>query len=79
MKISRKTFDEVMVPCYVPQDMVLHRGQGCYLYDIHGHQYIDLSAGIAVNCLGHNHKKVAKIIAKQATHLLHVTRPRSKP
>lgn len=73
MKITRKTFDEVMFPCYVPQDMVLERGQGCYLYDTAGRKYVDLSAGIAVNCLGHNHKGVVDVIKKQAANLLHVS------
>ena len=73
MKVTRKTFDEVMFPCYVPQDMVLERGQGCYLYDQSGRKYVDLSAGIAVNCLGHNHKGVVDVIAKQASRLIHVS------
>lgn len=73
MKITRKTFDEVMVPCYVPQEMVLKCGDGCYVYDDKGRKYVDLSAGIAVNCLGHNHKGVTKVIAKQAKNLIHVS------
>lgn len=73
MKITRKTFDEVMVPCYVPQDMVLERGKGVYLYDTSGREYLDLTAGIAVNCLGHNHAGVVKTIKKQASRFLHVS------
>lgn len=73
MKITRKTFDEVMVPCYVPQDMVLERGQGCYLFDMSGRKYVDFTAGIAVNCLGHNHKGVVDVISKQASRLIHVS------
>lgn len=73
MKITRKTFDEVMVPCYVPQDMVLKYGKGCYVYDQEGQKYLDFSAGIAVNCLGHAHKGVVKTIARQSKKLLHVS------
>lgn len=73
MTVTRQTFDEVMIPCYVPQDMVLERGDGCYLYDTEGKKYVDLSAGIAVNCLGHNHPEVVKTIYEQAQRLIHVS------
>lgn len=73
MKVSRKTFDEVMVPCYKPQDMVLHEGKGCYLFDMSGRKYLDMTAGIAVNCLGHNHKGVTDVIKKQCTKLIHAS------
>ena len=73
MTVTRQTFDQVMIPCYVPQDMVLQRGSGCYLYDTEGKRYLDLSAGIAVNCLGHNHPEVVKTISEQAQRLIHVS------
>lgn len=73
MKITRKTFDEVMFPCYVPQEMVLKSGKGCYLFDVDGQKYVDFSAGIAVNCLGHAHKGVVKTIERQAKKLIHVS------
>ena len=73
MTVTRQTFDQVMIPCYVPQDMVLQRGEGCYLYDTEGKRYLDLSAGIAVNCLGHNHPEVVKTISEQAQRLIHVS------
>ena len=73
MTVTRQTFDQVMIPCYVPQNMVLERGEGCYLYDTEGKRYVDLSAGIAVNCLGHNHPEVVKTISAQAQRLIHVS------
>lgn len=73
MKVTRQTFDEVMVPCYVPQNMVLTHGKGCFLYDSEGNEYLDMTAGIAVNCLGHNHPVVVKTIKKQAERLIHVS------
>lgn len=72
-KITRQTFDEVMFPCYVPQNMVLERGKGCFLYDTDGNKYLDLTAGIAVNCLGHNHEGVVRTIKRQAAKLIHVS------
>ena len=73
MKVTRQTFDEVMMPCYVPQNMVLTHGKGCFLYDSEGNEYLDMTAGIAVNCLGHNHPVVVKTIKKQAERLIHVS------
>lgn len=73
MKVTRKTFDEVMIPCYNPLPMVLEKGNGCYLYDTDGNKYLDMTAGIAVNCLGHNHKGVTKVIKKQCCKLIHAS------
>lgn len=73
MKVTRQTFDEVMMPCYVPQNMVLTHGKGCFLYDSECNEYLDMTAGIAVNCLGHNHPVVVKTIKKQAERLIHVS------
>lgn len=73
MKITRETFDEVMVPCYVPQEMVLKYGKGCYVYDMNDQRYIDFSAGIAVNCLGHADKGVVETIKRQSKKLIHVS------
>lgn len=71
MKITRKTFDEYMFPTYVPMDMVIKKAHGCYVWDTEGNKYLDLTAGIAVNCLGHTPKAVQQIIKKQAAELLH--------
>lgn len=31
MKITRKTFDEVMFPCYIPMNMVIKKAHGSYV------------------------------------------------
>lgn len=72
-KITRATYDEVMMPVYNPLPMVMQRGNGVYLYDTDGNEYLDLSAGIAVNCLGHNHPGIVKTISEQAATLMHVS------
>ena len=73
MTITRKTFDEVMIPCYKPMDMLIVKGHGSYLYDSNGCKYLDLTGGVAVNCLGHTHKGVRKVIARQSARLMHVS------
>lgn len=49
------------------------RGEGMYVYDENGKQYLDFVAGIAVNSLGHNHPKVVKAISEQAAKLIHIS------
>ena len=41
------------------------RGDGVYLYDVDGKQYLDGSGGAAVSCLGHGHPVVIDAIKKQ--------------
>ncbi|MGI6563655.1 MAG: acetylornithine transaminase [Clostridia bacterium] len=47
------------------------KGEGVYLYDTKGKKYCDLLAGIAVNCLGHNHHALVEAIKSQAEKLIH--------
>ncbi len=51
--------------------IVAERGEGCYLYDQNGTQYLDFTCGIAVTNTGHCHPKVVEAIRKQAGLLLH--------
>ena len=73
MKITRKTFDEVMFPCYNPMNMVIKKAHGSYIFDNVGNKYVDLTSGIAVNCLGHTPVGVQKVIKKTCKNLIHVS------
>lgn len=73
MKITRKTFDEVMFPCYSPMNMVIKKAHGSYVYDNKGNKYTDLTSGIAVNLLGHTPKGVVDVIRKASANLIHVS------
>lgn len=42
-----------------------------YLYDTQSRQYLDFTAGIAVNALGHADEGVAKILEEQSRELVH--------
>jgi len=46
------------------------RGEGIYLYDADGQQYIDFTCGIAVINTGHCHPKVVQAIQEQASQLI---------
>ena len=41
------------------------RGEGVYLYDAEGKQYLDGSGGAAISCLGYCHPEVSQAIAEQ--------------
>lgn len=73
MKITRKTFDEVMFPCYNPMNMVIKKAHGSYVFDNEGNKYVDFTSGIAVNCLGHTPDGVQKVIKKTCKNLIHVS------
>jgi len=45
------------------------RGEGMYLYDDQGRQYLDMSGGAAVSCLGHGHPDVVSAVQAQAAKL----------
>ena len=52
---------------------VITHGKGVLCFDSEGNEYLDFTAGIAVNCLGHADEKLAKVIAEQAKTLLHTS------
>jgi len=53
--------------------IVLEKGEGCYVWDDKGNKYLDFTAGIAVNTLGHGNKKLSMAISEQAQKLIHVS------
>lgn len=66
-------FDRYVAPTYARFDLVLARGAGSEVWDIHGRRYLDLGGGIAVCSLGHAHPEVAETLAQQARQLVHVS------
>ena len=55
-----------MVATYSRPPPVFVKGKGSYLWDSESRKYLDLTAGIAVNSLGHCDPVSAKLIAQQA-------------
>lgn len=56
---------------YARPSFIVSHGKGMYLYDTQSRQYLDFTAGIAVNALGHADEGVAKVLAEQSTQLVH--------
>lgn len=51
----------------------LVRGEGVWVWDVDGKQYLDFLGGIAVNSLGHAHPVVVEAASRQAATLMHVS------
>ena len=49
------------------------KGEGVWLFDAEGNQYLDALSGVAVNGLGHTHPKMVKAISEQVAKLIHVS------
>jgi len=58
---------------YGERQMIFQEGQGHMLQDNDGESYLDFTAGIAVNCLGHSDEGWAETVAKQAGKLCHTS------
>lgn len=62
-----------MMKTYAPLDVTFEHGEGAYLWDTNGQQYLDALSGIAVCGLGHAHPAITKTICDQASKLLHTS------
>ena len=62
-----------LMPVYGRCEVAPVRGEGCYLYDAEGREWLDMASGIAVNCLGHGHPHLVQAIQKQAATLMHTS------
>lgn len=51
-------------------DVVMARGEGCWMWDVEGRRYLDLTAGQGVAMLGHSHPALSAAIAEQAGRLI---------
>jgi 4-aminobutyrate aminotransferase-like enzyme len=58
---------------YQISDREMERGEGIYLYDRNGREYIDCSSGTFNLSLGYSHPEIVKAISEQAERLIHVT------
>jgi acetylornithine/N-succinyldiaminopimelate aminotransferase len=61
------------LPVYRPRGIVLDRGRGSRVWDIEGREYVDFSAGIAVNALGHAAPELVEALTIQARKLWHTS------
>ncbi len=66
--------ERLMSPSYTRSyPLVVKRGRGCWIEDVDGNEFLDFTAGIAVNSTGHCHPEVVKAIQDQAAELIHMS------
>ena len=68
-----QTEADYVLHTYNRPDVVFTHGEGMYLYDSQGKQYLDFMSGIAVAALGHSDKEWVTAVAQQAAQLVHVS------
>jgi acetylornithine/N-succinyldiaminopimelate aminotransferase len=64
---------DYLMATYARLPVQFERGEGVWLWDTEGKQYLDALGGIAVCALGHAHPGVAQAIAEQARRLVHTS------
>ena len=69
MAVAQYSFSSLMEITKRPP-VVFVEGQGSWLKDASGKQYLDFVQGWAVNCLGHSPKVIVEAISKQAAKLI---------
>jgi len=62
-----------LMATYARLPVQFERGEGVWLWDAEGRQYLDALGGIAVCALGHAHPGVAQAVAEQAARLVHTS------
>lgn len=65
--------EKYVMKTYSRFPLTFEKGEGMYVYDENGKEYLDFVAGIAVNSLGHNHPRLVKAISEQASKLIHIS------
>jgi predicted acetylornithine/succinylornithine family transaminase len=64
---------EHVVPSYARSPVEFVRGEGSWLWDEEGNEYLDFLCGISVTNVGHCHPRVVAAIREQAGRLMHVS------
>lgn len=55
------------------RNVIFDRGEGMYLYDDQGKEYLDMGAGIAVSALGYSNESFKQGLKEQIDRLIHVS------
>lgn len=70
--MTSEEFDQYVLPSYQRFPITIARGEGSYIYDENGKQYLDFLSAWGVSNLGHRPPAVVAAIERQAKELIHV-------
>jgi acetylornithine/succinyldiaminopimelate/putrescine aminotransferase len=62
--------NNLMANVFAKKKIVLEKGKGVLVWDIHGKEYLDFSSSYGVAALGHSHPKIVKAINEQTNKLI---------
>lgn len=65
--------EEAILHTYNRYQIVFDHGEGVYLYDVDGKEYLDFGAGIAVQSLGYHNKAYTQALKDQIDKLTHIS------
>ncbi len=71
MESIQEKAGKVLMHTYNSIPIALVSGEGCYVTDSEGKEYLDFLAGIAVNALGYNHPKFNTAVQNQLNKIIH--------
>lgn len=72
-QLNNTVAESALLKNYARYEVEFEKGEGFYLYDTEGKQYIDFLSGIAVTGLGHNHPQVKAAVQAQIDKLWHTS------
>ena len=73
LKAKLDDHSQYLTNAYARPPILLSRGEGMWVWDAQGRKYLDFTAGIAVNALGHADKGVSDVLAEQSQTLFHTS------
>ena len=65
--------DEAVMHTYNRFPVVFDHGDGMYLYDVEGKEYLDFAAGIAVSAFVYNNEEYKEALKEQIDKLIHIS------
>lgn len=66
-------YERYVMPTYVRSPLVLTKAKGSRVWDVEGHEYLDLFPGWGVSGIGYNHPWVMTALRGQAGRIVHVS------
>lgn len=66
-------YDRYVMNTYVRSPLVITKGKGSRVWDVEGHEYLDLFPGWGVSGVGHNHPWVMSALRGQSQRVIHVS------
>src|SRR5260370_35783759 len=63
-----------LLPTYARVDLAFERGEGPWLFTTDGERYLDFTAGVADNGLGHGHPHLFAALARPTPKVSHVSK-----